>query len=78
MQNRLTPAPSHAMRDVMTMSSKPVVFAVPSLFLAVVPLENPAPIELEEITQPMLSAGSFVDYELYLDRITKIKLHLTL
>ena len=56
----------------MTMSSKPVVFAVLiALFLAVVPLENPAPIELEEITQPMLSAGSFVDYELYLDRITK-------
>ena len=60
----------------MTMSSKPVVFAVLiALFLAVVPLENPAPIELEEVTQPMLSAGSFVDYELYLDRITKDRLH---
>ena len=35
----------------MTMSSKPVVFAVLiALFLAVVPLENPAPVELEEVT----------------------------
>ena len=53
----------------MTMSSKPVVFAVLiALFLAVVPLENPAPVELEEVTEPMSSSGSFVDYELFLDQ----------
>jgi len=55
----------------MTMSSKPVVFAVLiALFLAVVPIENPAPIELEENIQPMSSSGSFVDYELFLDQKT--------
>ena len=54
----------------MTMSSKPVVFAVLiALFLAVMPLENPVPVELEETIQPMSSSGGFVDYELYLDEI---------
>ena len=52
----------------MTMSSKPVVFAVLiALFLAVTPLENPVPVELEETIQPMSSSGGFVDYELFLD-----------
>ena len=52
----------------MTMSSKPVVFAVLiALFLAVMPLENPMPVELEETIQPMSSSGGFVDYELFLD-----------
>ena len=55
----------------MTMSSKPVVFAVLlALFLAVMPLENPVPVELEETTQPMSSSGGFVDYELFLDEIS--------
>ena len=50
------------------MSSKPVVFAVLiALFLAVTPLENPVPVELEETIQPMSSSGGFVDYELFLD-----------
>ena len=50
------------------MSSKPVVFAVLiALFLAVMPLENPVPVELEETIQPMSSSGGFVDYELFLD-----------
>ena len=67
------------MRDVMTMSSKPVVFAVLiALFLAVVPLENPAPIELEEITQPMLSAEVSLTMSSILTGLQKIKLHLTL
>ncbi|MDP6223439.1 MAG: hypothetical protein QGF34_00055 [Candidatus Poseidoniaceae archaeon] len=53
----------------MTMSSKPVVFAVLiALFLAVIPIENPPPVVLEEISQPMSSSGGFVDYELYLDQ----------
>ena len=53
------------------MSSKPVVFAVLlALFLAVMPLENPVPVELEETIQPMSSSGGFVDYELFLDEIS--------
>ena len=53
------------------MSSKPVVFAVLiALFLAVMPLENPVPVGLEETIQPMSSSGGFVDYELFLDEIS--------